>query len=78
MVVLSHSEVHAFAGNCFELRNDKGELFLAISRRAWEVSDKNQQSKMSLPVAFSRRSITGEIAMRVEPKISALSLVEPL
>lgn len=38
VILLSHSEVHSFAGNCFELKNDKGELFLAISKRAWDVS----------------------------------------
>ena len=37
VVLLTHNEVHSFAGNCFELKNDKGELFLAISKRAWEV-----------------------------------------
>ncbi|TRY71904.1 hypothetical protein TCAL_06721 [Tigriopus californicus] len=34
---LNQSEILGFAGNCLELRNDQGQTFLAISKRAMEA-----------------------------------------
>lgn len=34
---LDQKEILGFAGNCLELRNDQGQTFLAISKRAMDA-----------------------------------------
>ena len=42
VVSLSYDQLHAFAGNMLELRNNRGERVLAMSRQALETLDSEQ------------------------------------
>ncbi len=46
VVSLNYRQLHAFAGNMLELRNDRGERVLAMSRQAFDSLDSEQREKL--------------------------------
>ena len=46
VISLDYRQLHAFAGNMLELRNDRGERVLAMSRQALENLDSGQRARL--------------------------------
>jgi len=46
VISLSYAQLHAFAGNMLELRNDQGERVLAMSRQAFDILDNEQRAAL--------------------------------
>ena len=46
LLPITLDQLQAFAGNLLELRSDRGEALLAMSRRAWEALSQQQQREL--------------------------------
>jgi hypothetical protein len=47
LVYITTEQMHAFAGNMLQLQNKDGDLFLVMSRSAWNVLDAAQKKQLS-------------------------------
>jgi len=48
IILITREQMHAFAGNMLEVKNKKGENFLVMSQRAFDVLTTEQKEKLSI------------------------------